>query len=505
MALSWEELNRRLQLHGLQSIDVTTPSKVAGDLETNVAQKVIQKNVTRLIHDLDRRQDIIQDLVKSNDILKQESRQAKSEITDLRQLLLSAKDKIQEIEGEKQSLKSRILVSSDGGTASKLADKVDCLQVTCLEQQEQIGQLNKRLKKVLKLKEHEKSDSHEEKTIGDRRIIEYQRKIEELESALCKYRGFEGFTIMAVVNKEVTLILKSLRADVYTLEQILKIRTQRKHAEKMKDRLRQLELAITKTCAPDEDTLAELHTQESIVQNLFTALKVEEEKQALIKIHELKNAGKNNIKLRKFAEEVISLMHEAEPTKQTVPNTPNSVHEAWCERTYKSALPKLRTLLQSSNKPRKLDPSLPVGMKNACPIVEHVEYARIVEHLQKLFDVKTIEGVFPRMNEIYMKLGETHNVMHTLKELLGLNESKKSTAVVNAVGRLCELQRSTTYQQLSQLLQEQDLSNVIVRLKEYERFFPAFEATMNRLMETLGVSSMQEVVPAVQALKLLAP
>ncbi|XP_007901248.1 centrosomal protein of 70 kDa isoform X2 [Callorhinchus milii] len=44
----------------------------------------------------------------------------------------------------------------------------------------------------------------------------------------------------------------------------------------------------------------------------------------------------------------------------------------------------------------------------------------IVSHFQKLFDVTSLSGVYPRMNEVYSKLGEISNVMRSLKQLLGL-------------------------------------------------------------------------------------
>ena len=46
----------------------------------------------------------------------------------------------------------------------------------------------------------------------------------------------------------------------------------------------------------------------------------------------------------------------------------------------------------------------------------------IVKHFQTLFDVPSVAGVYPRMNDIYSKLGEVHNILKTLKDLLGLGE-----------------------------------------------------------------------------------
>lgn len=46
----------------------------------------------------------------------------------------------------------------------------------------------------------------------------------------------------------------------------------------------------------------------------------------------------------------------------------------------------------------------------------------IVSHFQKLFDVNSLNGVYPRMNEVYTKLGEMTNAMRNLQELLQLGK-----------------------------------------------------------------------------------
>ena len=51
------------------------------------------------------------------------------------------------------------------------------------------------------------------------------------------------------------------------------------------------------------------------------------------------------------------------------------------------------------------------------------ELAAVMAHVMRLFDVATWGGVLPRMNSVYTKLGETHNVMRTLRDVLGLGES----------------------------------------------------------------------------------
>lgn len=46
----------------------------------------------------------------------------------------------------------------------------------------------------------------------------------------------------------------------------------------------------------------------------------------------------------------------------------------------------------------------------------------IVSHFQKLFDVPSLDGVYPRMNEVYTRLGEMHNAVRNLQELLELGD-----------------------------------------------------------------------------------
>lgn len=46
--------------------------------------------------------------------------------------------------------------------------------------------------------------------------------------------------------------------------------------------------------------------------------------------------------------------------------------------------------------------------------------AAMVSHFQKLFDVTSLSGVYPRMNEVYTRLGEMTNAMRNLREALEL-------------------------------------------------------------------------------------
>ncbi|WAR06492.1 CEP70-like protein [Mya arenaria] len=144
------------------------------------------------------------------------------------------------------------------------------------------------------------------------------------------------------------------------------------------------------------------------------------------------------------------------------------------------------------------------GMEDGQEHPNRAVLENIVSHFQTLFDVPSVSGVYPRMNQIFTKLGEVHNVLNTLKNLLGLSKDAKSAAIVDGVGRLVQQHNTTTVQQLKTLLQTEDLDGVIRRLHEHQEFFPAFYEIMNKLIEILDLRKMDQVIPAVRALKLLA-
>jgi len=128
----------------------------------------------------------------------------------------------------------------------------------------------------------------------------------------------------------------------------------------------------------------------------------------------------------------------------------------------------------------------------------------IISHIQNLFDVRKINGIYAKMNDVYSKLGEMRNILRTLKNLLCLDEDCKPGVVVDAVARLLERRDTATREHLSSLLNTDDIDSVIIKLREHDEFFPIFNELLQALMETLNIQRLDRVLPAVRALKLLA-
>ncbi|KAM9187790.1 centrosomal protein of 70 kDa isoform 6-T8 [Dugong dugon] len=128
----------------------------------------------------------------------------------------------------------------------------------------------------------------------------------------------------------------------------------------------------------------------------------------------------------------------------------------------------------------------------------------VVSHFQKLFDVPSLNGVYPRMNEVYTRLGEMTNAVRNLQELLELDSSTSLYVLVSTVGKLCRLIIEGVNEQVKQLLGPEELQSIINKLEEHEEFFPAFQAFTNDLLEILEIDDVDAIVPAVKKLKVLS-
>nr|XP_055073758.1 centrosomal protein of 70 kDa isoform X2 [Misgurnus anguillicaudatus] len=126
----------------------------------------------------------------------------------------------------------------------------------------------------------------------------------------------------------------------------------------------------------------------------------------------------------------------------------------------------------------------------------------MVAHFQQLFDAPTLTGIYPRMNEVYSKLGEMNNAMRNLRDVLNLDDRAPPSEVVNKVAAVVsQTNNDDTGQELYNLLETTDIESIIIKLKEHEEFFPAFHSFILELLQTLDVQSLDDVLPTVRSLK----
>lgn len=60
----------------------------------------------------------------------------------------------------------------------------------------------------------------------------------------------------------------------------------------------------------------------------------------------------------------------------------------------------------------------------------------MVSHFQNLFDVTSLSGVFPRMNEVYTRLGEMTNMARNLRDVLELGDRQLKFVILCGRNRM---------------------------------------------------------------------
>ncbi|XP_039693218.1 centrosomal protein of 70 kDa isoform X3 [Pteropus medius] len=237
-------------------------------------------------------------------------------------------------------------------------------------------------------------------------------------------------------------------------------------------------------------------------------------------VKKLEKALKKNIKLR----DLIS-QNKAEDTEKKDEPSKDNQQQALIDQRYFQDLYKSLKILSAELVPwhnlKKQDENEGIKVEDLLFIVdtmlEEVENKEkdsnmpnfqtlqaIVSHFQKLFDVPSLNGVYPRMNEVYIRLGEMNNAVRNLQELLELDSSSSLCVLVSTVGKLCRLINEDMNEQVKRVLGPEDLQSIIIKLEEHEEFFPAFQAFTNDLLDILEIDDLDAIVPAVKKLKVLS-
>lgn len=86
--------------------------------------------------------------------------------------------------------------------------------------------------------------------------------------------------------------------------------------------------------------------------------------------------------------------------------------------------------------------------------------SQIVKHFQQIFEVKTVQGVLPKMNEIYVFVNEMENFIKILRPMLGLSPKASLHSIITAIE--------------TQLLETQPTATVPEKLDDS---FPRYEPT----------------------------
>lgn len=608
----WDTVNKLLQHHGFKPISLADlrDKRPVGDtvLLTKQSAGQIRHVLKSLLKDTERRQALIQELIQSNnqlkdDIHQQHGRASRQEqrASELEQVLDNVKAKIQEMEDDF----IRKTCQQQNHVKQLQKDKRDIqihyteLEQKLREQEDTISQLQKKLRTLISEEEERvtrqndsfyqfrKRASKVNSTLDQQMldmIATYESKIDYLHRELRTYK--ENAEPQSMSNNEEDKELNLDTAPNYKAlltsfqEQLKQARTKNEQLLLENINIKQeLETRPTlkelKLCKQQAKRLEKLLLHNGIKLSEFSNGRQADEKENT-KIQDLNNIQADSCRrVLKDAcgilkvhdlNDLISTMQLLAKQAETIPrlekvlNDINSVvssHRAphmlfrrrasshqfsggTLESKYEHLVPTLEMWVNQLMAVKDLFKSLRKMLEKVIPwqipdlkdlsestrvedlqmlvdtVLEEVENDKenrrvspetlwaIVSHFRILFDVSSLNGVYPRMNEIYIKLGEMNNAMKNLRVLLELDPSAPCSALVNVVGKLCSSLNDNTTKQVQRLLKTQDLDSIIIRLKDYDEFVPAFSALIEDLFQILEVNSVDDILLEVQSLKLLA-
>ncbi|XP_072879676.1 centrosomal protein of 70 kDa isoform X5 [Chlorocebus sabaeus] len=579
-------------MHGLKPLSLVkrTDLKDLIIFDKQSSQRMRQ-NLKLLVEETSRQQNMIQELIETNQQLRNELQLEHSRATnqeqranDLEQIMESVKSKIGELEDE-----SLNRACQQQNKIKDLQKEQKTLQVKCqhykkkrTEQQETIASLQMEVCRLRKEEEDRivtqnrvfaylcKRVPH---TVLDRQLlclIDYyeskirkihtQRQYKEDESQSEEendYRSLDASPtykglLMSLQNqlKESNSQIDALLSEKLNLQKDLETRPTQHELRLYKQQVKKLEKALKKSVKLQElmspkkpedtekkDEPSKYNQQQALIdQRYFQVLcsinSIIHNPRAPVIIYKQSKGGAQNFNkdliqdcgfehlvpiIEMWADQLTSLksLEEKENTLIIVPKKGFAVVDL-----YKS-LKTLSAELVPWHNLKKQDENEGIKVEDLLFIVdtmlEEVENKEkdsnmpnfqtlqaIVSHFQKLFDVPSLNGVYPRMNEVYTRLGEMNNAVRNLQELLELDSSSSLCVLVSTVGKLCRLINEDVNEQIMQVLGPEDLQSIIYKLEEHEEFFPAFQAFTNDLLEILEIDDLDAIVPAVKKLKVLS-
>ncbi|CAK7311813.1 Centrosomal protein of 70 kDa [Vulpes lagopus] len=568
----WESINVLLMMHGLQPLSLVkrTDLKDLIVFDKQSSQRMRQ-NLKTLVEETTRQQNMIQELIETNQQLKNElqleqSRAADQEqrANDLEHIMESVKSKIGELEDE-----SLNRVCQQQNKIKDLQKEYKALQAKChhykkkrMEQQEIITSLQKDIYRLTK--------EDEERVVTQNRVFAYLCKrvphtvldrqllclIDYYESKIRKFqkqRQYKEDESQSEEEKD----YRSLDASPTYKGLLMSLQNQLKESQCKIDALLSEKLNLQKDLET-RPTQHELRLYKQQVKKLEKALKKNIKLQDLISQKKAEDPEKPDEPNRDNQQQALidqryfqvlssinSIVHNPRAPviiyKQSKGGTQHfnkdlvrdcgfehliPIVEMWADQLtslkdlYKS-LKILSTELVPWHNLKRHDENEGIRVEDLLFIVdtmlEEVENKEkdsnmpnlktlqaIVSHFQKLFDVPSLNGVYPRMNEVYTRLGEMNNAVRNLQELLELDSSSSLCVLVNTVGKLCRVINENMNEQVMQVFGPEDLQSIINKLEEHEEFFPAFQAFTNDLLEILEIDDLDAIVPAVKKLKILS-
>lgn len=126
----------------------------------------------------------------------------------------------------------------------------------------------------------------------------------------------------------------------------------------------------------------------------------------------------------------------------------------------------------------------------------------MVKHFQKLFDLHSLEAVYPTMTLLSQQVEQYRNVQNRLKNLLKLDANCSAHKLVSTIELVVLKENSHFMERIGRLFgPKMDFDAVVEKLKLCDDFFPAFHSLVLEIQVFLGVNTLSEIIPALHQLR----
>ncbi|XP_051479375.1 centrosomal protein of 70 kDa isoform X5 [Apus apus] len=514
--VEWENLNKLLMRHGLKPVSLAAPQSCRKASDTTVLDSQsslgIRLALKTLVEDTDRQQKMMQGLMEANRCLRDEIRQERGRASRQEQ-------RANDLENVVKNIKSKICQLEDE-TIAKVCQQQN--QVRELQKDQQVSQA-KYQQQQKKLQEQEETILHLQKELC-RAGLEEQRRGATQTKLFCR---FCKRAPKSLLDQQFLCLIDYYESQISRMKKELRPTVQ--ELKLYKHQVKKLEKTLKKTTQPARSRTGERPEEKKEPESITGVDQLQavcqQYLQVLSHIDSILQSPRAPPLIYKRSKGSVQNNTKENGQECGFEHLPLTI-EMWADQLmalkdlYRS-LRKLSLELMPWHTADLQDKRESIRVEDLQFIVDAIleetenkeknsqapsspTLFAMVSHFQKLFDVNSLNGVYPRMNEVYTKLGEMTNAMKNLHEVLELDSSAPPTVVVDTVGKLCDIINENVTEQVQQLLGTRDIHSIINKLEEHECFFPPFQALVQDLLCLLEISNPDDILPTVQNLKLVA-
>ncbi|RHY30024.1 hypothetical protein DYB32_004678 [Aphanomyces invadans] len=500
-----------------------------------------------LIVQLERRGQIIQDLVLDSDLHAKKHAKAETHLASHEKKITDVTEALERSQGEVQSLKTELLRATAKLESEQKAFK---LQKSKLEQQLKISEHRVKAKEgLLERLQHKFQQVMDKEDVSKTRTREVFRTIQQRDprkSSAADLKSLELIAMYETEREKMTAEIAQLRSQVQELccdvrdkENVLLRQTGANGFTQRDAFVEKLEQARLE----QEQSSRQLRHKEAIIQEKVNKIEIElrhskdiiadlrDENANLIlevqsrpTIRDYKAIQRRVVLLERQLSDQKAAVHDAHTLEdlRKYMGTAELIHRdkvnAKLHLNRLTTLPKeacldVRAIAMESP---ASSPSLPSALHVVEELVAfetHFSHERemyslamtnvdvyeqgeriMIQHFRHLFGVKSMEGVFPKINEVFLFVNEMNNALASIKESLGL---ASNVSVAHALNELRTALQKMTDPKRPPLAPDTHESYVVTGKSDVVGVAAVRQqhVTLTKLKQVLGAQTIDELVP----------